>query len=78
MNNIKEIAWQLTKVLKDESLTYRQRLISYCDYIINALYNIKMHYYPDIDLTEEYKEILTYAKQIKHDLELNIDLDPEN
>ena len=81
--NIKKLNEELKEILEmrtvnEESLTIRQRLIAYCDHILDSLLTLELHKFPSINETEEYQDIKYYASTIKSDLESRQDLDSES
>ena len=75
MNKIKELTEQLSKVINEEELTNRERLIAYCDHILDSLLTLELNEFPSINETQEYIDIEYYAEQIKNDLIAKIDLE---
>lgn len=77
--DIKKLNESLDKILgmNEEATTNKERLIAYCDHILDALLVLELHKFPSINETQEYEDIKYYVNQIKSDLKSIEDLDTE-
>lgn len=68
-----ELGKQLIQEDEDD-MTLRDRLIAYCDHILDDI-EILAQNYDSLESTEEYSNIEYYAKMIQRDLEEKKDLE---
>lgn len=77
MTELQRITEELENVMKEDSddMSVRDVLLSYCEHILDDLYNLELHHFPSINETEEYDNIQYYVKMIQRDLEEKKDLE---